>query len=301
MFSGNPKSTGVSFEKKSILVLADVYQNPYWQIIKKGAEDAAINRGCVIEYNGPQTQNLADSLKIFDMGIASSVDGIITYIEQENSYNDIIKKATDRAIPVITLDADAKNSTRNAYVGTNNIEAGKEAGIQLTDITAGKSNIGIIMAGKTITSQVDRVKGFSDYIARDRGMNIVATESSDSDVIEAELVTKRILIEHPNINAIYCTSSVDGIGAARAVIEKNLVGKIAIVCFDDLPETLDYIKHGVITASIVQKPYEMGYDSVNLVMDMLEGKKSEGKYLMGILVVDKDNVNNYNTEKGEIN
>lgn len=301
MFSDNATPTKAIFSKKRILVLAEVYQNPYWQIIRKGAEDAAANRGCVIEYEGPQTQSLSESLKIFDMGIAASVDGILTYIEQERSYDAIIKKATDRSIPVITLDADAKNSSRNAYVGTDNIEAGKQAGIKLTDITYGKAEIGIIMAGKTITSQEDRVRGFRDYIRKFNGMKIIATESSDSDVIEAELVVRHMLDLHPELTALYCTSSVDGIGAARAVMDTGRNGKISIVCFDDLPETLDYIRHGVINASIVQKPYDIGYDSVNLVMDMLGGKKCNGQYLKGIQVVDKDNVNNYNTEKGEIN
>lgn len=301
MFSDSTKQTYNNFEKKRILLIPSVYQNPYWQIIKKGAEDAALNRNCIIEYTGPQTESMTDSIRIFDMGIASGIDGIITYIEQEKGYDAIIKKATARGIPVITLDADAKNSTRDAYVGTNNLEAGNEAGKQLTQITLGKSKIGIIMAGKTITSQVERVKGFSNYIGEFSGMKIVATESSDSDVLEAELVAKKMLQQYPEINSIYCTSSVDGIGAARAVIENNKVSKVSIVCFDDLPETLDYIKQGVIEASIVQKPYQMGYDSVNLIIDKLEGLKVKGEYLMGTLVVNKDNVNNYNTEKGEIN
>ena len=59
--------------------------------------------------------------------------------------------------------------------------------------------------------------------------------------------------------AIYCTSSVDGIGAARAVVESGKKGKITIVCFDDLPETLEYIKNDVIQGINSSKALSNGF------------------------------------------
>lgn len=301
VFYGYSYKSPITFTKKRILLIASVYQNPYWQIIKKGAEDAAYNRNCVIEYDGPKTFDMTESLKILDMGIATSVDGIITSIQEDKEYVPLIKKAYDISIPVITIDTDVKNSKRIAYVGTNNIAAGSAAGQELAEITFAKAKIGIIMAGITTTSQVERVGGFKDYISNYPGMKIIASASSNSDIIEAELVARKMMEQHPEIDALYCTSSLDGIGAARAVVDRNEIGKVKIVCFDDLPETLEFIKSDVIQGTVVQKPYEMGYDSVNLIMDKLEGKVVRGEYLMGIIVVKKDNVYNYNLEKGEMN
>jgi ribose transport system substrate-binding protein len=301
IFSNYPTNNASTFTKKRILLIASVYQNPYWQRIKNGAEDAANNRGCYIEYAGPQTLNMSEGLKIIDMGIATSVDGIITSVQEEKQYLPAIKKATDIGIPVITVDTDANLSERIAYVGTNNIEAGTSAAEELADISLTNAKIGIIMAGETNTSQVERVKGFKDYISNYPDMKVVAVESSNSDVIQAELAANKMMASHPEMDTLYCTSSVDGIGAARAVVDRNKVGKVNIVCFDDLPETLQFIKDGVIQASVVQKPYQMGYDSVSLMMDKLEGLKVNEVNLMGILIVRKDNVYNYNIEKGEMN
>lgn len=301
LFGSNSSSISNIATQKRILLISSVYQNPYWQIIKRGADDAAHNRGCFIEYNGPQTLDTNASLKIFDMGIATSVDGIITSAQEEKQYIPMIKKAMNKGIPVVTIDTDAKKSSRIAYVGTNNIEAGNYAGQQLLEITFSKAKIGIVMAGMNTTSQVERVEGFKNYISDYPGMKIIAAESSNSDVIEAELVAKKMMNEHPEIDCLYCTSSVDGIGAARAVIDSNRKGKIKIVCFDDLPETLEFIKEGIIQASVVQKPYEMGFDSVNILVDKLEGKNISGEFPMGSIVVTKDNVYNYNLEKGEMN
>jgi ribose transport system substrate-binding protein len=287
--------------KKRILLLSQVYQSPYWQIVRKGALDAAKNRGCIIEYDGPQTSNISESLRIFDMGIAADVDGIITYVQENNSYIPFINKAVENGIPVITVETDAKLSKRMAFVGTNNIEAGYWAGRELAEITYAKANIGIIMGGMTIKSQVERVTGFSNYIKVSSNMKIIDVVSSNSDIIEAELVARKMIDENSKLDAIYCTSSEDGIGAARAVVESGKKGKITIVCFDDLPETLEYIKNDVIKVSIVQKPYQMGYESVNLMMDKFEGKVKNGEFLTGIVVVTKDNVDNYEMEKGVMN
>lgn len=286
--------------KKRVLLISYVYQNPYWQIVKKGAEDAAKNRNCILEYEGPQTPNIEESLKLLDMGIAASVDGIVTYVQENQKYIPYIKKASDNGIPVVTVDTDERQSDRIAFVGTNNIEAGSAAGQELMALTSSKANIGIIMAGETTASQIDRVYGFKEYISNYPGMKVIGTEYSNSDIIESELVAKKLIKENPSLNALYCTSSVDGIGAARAVVDYNKVGKITIVCFDDLPETLSFIRQRIIQVSIVQKPYQMGYDSVNLIMDRLEGKLATGDFLLGNIVVTADNVNNYNIGKGDM-
>lgn len=298
--TGSIKPEG-PLRKKRILLLAQVYQNPYWQIIKKGAEDAALSRKCIVEYDGPQTTNIPDSLKLFDMGIAAKVDGIITSVQDDNQYIPYIDKAAENGIPVITVDTDSKKSKRLAYVGTNNYEAGRSAGEQLVDLNLNSVNIGIIIGGIKITSQIEKVQGFKSYIKPYKNMKVIAMQDSNDDVMEAEFAARRMILEYPDLNCLYCTSSLDGIGAARAVIGFNKQGSIKIICFDDLPETLSYIKDGVIQASIVQRPYQMGYDSVNLIMDKLEGIESDGEYLMGIISVTKDNVDKYNTEIGEIN
>jgi ribose transport system substrate-binding protein len=296
--SERPSNTVVS---KRILLVSQVYQNPYWQIVKKGAEDAAMNRGCAIEYAGPQTPSINESLNIINMGIATSIDGIITYVQEEKKYIPLINKASRNGISVITIDADSKDSQRIAYVGTNNIRAGYAAGKQLADITKSKSYIGIIMAGETTASEIERVRGFKEYIADNNGMKIISVEASNSDIIQAEIVAKKMIQKFPKLNAIYCTGSVDGIGAARAVMNTHNKEKIKIVCFDNLPETIKLIEEDVIQASIVQKPYQMGYYSVSLMMDKLEGKEITKEYLTGIVVVTKSNLDTYNKEKGEIN
>jgi len=64
--------------------------------------------------------------------------------------------------------------------------------------------------------------------------------------------------------------SYNGPAIAAAVQEAKKHDKIKIVCFDAEPITLQYLKTGDIDATIVQKPYEFGYQSVKVLHDMIK-------------------------------
>lgn len=287
--------------KPKIVLLAHVYQNPYWSYVKKGAEDAAKERGAVIEYNGPQAASVKTGIKLIDMAIASNVNGIITYVQDEDQYTPYINKAVSKGIPVVTVDSDAKKSMRLAYVGTDNIKAGEKAAQELIEKVGLNGKVAIIMGGKEVKNQIERVKGFTDYLKEHSEIKVTTTESSGSYTLEAELATKRILKSSEKPDALFCTSALDGVGAAKAITDLNMKGKIFVICFDDLPETIDNIKNGIVDATIVQRPYEMGYRSVNMIMDNLQGKKMQKDYLTNVEVLDKKNIYNYIRFEGEQN
>ncbi|KAJ49171.1 ribose transport system substrate-binding protein [Clostridium tetanomorphum] len=287
--------------KPKIVLLAHVYQNPYWSYVRKGAEYAAKERGAVIEYNGPQAASVKSGIKLIDMAIASNVSGIITYVQDEKEYTPYINKAISKEIPVITVDSDAKGSNRLAYIGTDNIRAGEKAAEELIDNIGQNGKVAIIMGGKEVKNQIERVKGFIDYLKQHSDIEVTTIESSGSYTLEAELATKKILKSNKTPNALFCSSALDGVGAAKAITDLNMAGKITVICFDDLPETVENIKKGIVHATIVQRPYEMGCRSVNMIMDKLQGKKLQKDYLTNVSVLNKSNIYNYSRYEGEQN
>ncbi|MBK1811829.1 sugar-binding protein [Clostridium sp. YIM B02505] len=285
--------------KPEIVLICHVKSNPYWQYIKAGAEKAAKERNAVVKVEGPDYANVDEGLKLINMAYAAKVSGIITYVQEESKYNSVINNVVDNGIPLITIDSDAEQSKRLAYVGTDNIGAGTEGAKEMIRQIGTEGNIGIVIGGKDVTNQKERVQGFKDYISNNSKIAIVSVESSDSYLLEAELAAKKILTKNYNIKALFCTSALDGVGAAKAVSSLGLVGKVKIVAFDDLPDTLQLIESGVISSTIVQKPYLMGYNAVNMIMDISQGKKVDKINLTGVQVVDRNNINEYKKKQGE--
>jgi ribose transport system substrate-binding protein len=66
------------------------------------------------------------------------------------------------------------------------------------------------------------------------------------------------------------------------------------VGFDDMQQTLDDIRSGIVTATIVQKQYLMGYEGIMTLLKIREGHPPAQKVIdTGVTVVTKDNVDSY--------
>lgn len=279
--------------KPKMVIVSHVYGNPYWTQVRLGAEKAAMERGVVIDFQGPDDASVEESIRLIKMAYAAKASGIITYVQDESYYKDIINKIIEDGIPLVTIDSDAENSKRLAYVGTDNVEAGRVGGREMIRQIGTEGKVAIIMGGKDVKNQIERVEGFKGYLKSNSNIDILAIETSDSYLLEAELAAKKILSQHPDIKGLFCTSALDGIGASRAVKDLGVAGKVKIVCFDDLPETLDSIEDGVITSTVVQQPYVMGYKAVNIIVDNIEGKKTKGLFITDVQVVDKENLDEF--------
>ncbi|NRZ15825.1 ribose transport system substrate-binding protein [Clostridium beijerinckii] len=248
----------------------------------------------MVEFLGPTTASTEDGLKLFDMATSAKVSGIITYVQEEGQYKKKINSAMEKGIPVVTIDSDEEDSNRIAYVGTDNVLAGQVAGKEMVKQIGTSGNVAIVMGGKNVKNQKERVEGFTQYIKSNSNLKIVDTDSSDAMLLEAEIITRKILNRNDNINALFCTSALDGIGAARAVKDLNYKDRVKIICFDDLDDTLSNIRNGLVSATIVQKSNEMGYRAVNIIMDKIQGKSNKfSKSLIDVNVINKSDVDSY--------
>lgn len=279
--------------KNKVVLISHVYSNPYWQDIKKGAEEAAKDKNIIVEFQGPDYASVEEGIRLIKMAYASNVSGIITYVQDSSSYNAIINKIIDDNIPLITIDSDAEESKRLAYIGTDNVNAGKVGAKEMIRQVGNTGDIGIILGGAEVKNQIERVNGFKSYIEENSNLKITNTESSDSYLLQAELATKKILTDNVDIKALFCTSAQDGIGAAKAIKSMNLIGKVKIVCFDALPETLDLIEEGVISSTIAQNPYVMGQEAVNTIVNIIKGNKAQELQLIDVLVINDKNIAEY--------
>lgn len=265
------KEAQKSYNYHFVLVPEEL-DNEYWRLVEKGANAAAKEYGVMLEYVGPKQANIDDHLKTIEKAAASKVDGIMTQGLSDEQFTPLINRVIEKGIPVITVDTDAANSNRLAYIGTDNYYAGLLAGRALIQDTNGKANVAIITGSFYANHQQQRVKGFKDAVKNESGIKIIEIEESEIRRVQAAEKAYQILQKHPEVNAFYGTSALDGIGIAQMVKKYKRKGQVYIIGFDTLPETLDYIRDGTIQATVVQEPYEMGYGAVKMMIDLVKGK-----------------------------
>lgn len=274
IFYFNQSSTEVSTEKPRyhFVLVPEELDNDYWRLVESGAKDAAKHHNVLLEYVGPTQANTEEHIKTIEMAAASKVDGIMTQGLNEEQTTPLINRIIDKGIPVITVDTDAVNSKRESYIGTDNYYSGFIAGKALIEDTGGHANVAIITGRFDASHQQLRVKGFQDAVKDVEGIHIITIVESNITRVKAAEAANKVLQDYPEVNAFYGTSALDGIGIAQVVEYYNKQDEIYILAFDTIVDTIRYIEKGTIEATVVQKPYEMGYGAVKMMIDLIEGK-----------------------------
>lgn len=232
----------------------------YWQGCYEGFEKAAEMYGAKTEFGGPSDDDTAAYVDYLESVIAKDPAGIALTVIDPDGLADVINKAVDAGIPVVTYDSDSAVSNRLAYLGTGNYSAGAEAAKFIADQVGHSGQVAIVGSPTSNTTQIERIDGFVDYIEENEpDMEVVAVEDGQADSVESSKAAASIMQAYPELVGFYTTSAQMGAGVATAVEEANKVGEIAICAFDTDEATLDFIESGVITGSVVQGVELMGY------------------------------------------
>ncbi len=264
----------------------------FWTIAEKGVRKGEAEFGVEVEMRIPQSGAVDEQQRIIEDLIAKKINGMaISPIDPANMTG-ILNEAAAR-MPLITQDSDAAKSNRLAYIGTNNYEAGKIAGEEIKKALPGGGKLMIFVGRLDAQNAVDRRQGILDAI---KGANIelVDTRLDYADQAKAKQNVEDTLAAHPDINALAGLWSYNGPAILSAVTAAGKVGQIKIVCFDEEEMTLQGVADGAISATIVQKPFEFGYQSVRLLAEIHKGDKSripESRMIdTGVLTINSANV-----------
>lgn len=286
--------TGFAAKKKyNFVFVSPLVANAYWDVVEAGTEDAAKDFKVNVQYVGTTSLDLNEWMKYIETAISQRVDGIATMALNEDAIKPLIDKAKANRIPVVLVDTDSPKSARISYAGTNNFEAGKMLGQALAKLTNGNAKIGLMTGALDQPNLNLRLDGFKEGIKPYPNMQIVAFDGDNSDLQLCIQKAEAMLRAHPEINALVGTEGFGVPGLGRVVKENDKVGKITVVGFDDLADTLAFIKEGTAQATVVQRQYKMGYMSIQILNDIKRGKKVKSVYDTGTVVLTKDNVSTF--------
>ena len=283
----NEKLSTANEKPLHIIVIAQEVDNPFWRLLEAGAVGAASQYPVKVDYIGPQRNNINEQIRLLEKAIASTPDGIIIQGISSEKYSALINKATDKGIPIITVDADVPSSERVAYIGTNHYDAGQALAQQLVSREKGRVKVGIIIGSKERENQQERLAGFKDIIVDYANIELVAIHSSNISRITAAEETVQMLTDYPAINTIVGLSSLDGLGIVDGLQHINRED-IHVYAFDQLEDTLTFIRQNKIVATIAQQPELMGRHAIETMMMSLQKKHIEVEQYIETKVIDKD-------------
>jgi len=272
-----------------IIVIGKTNQDlAFWLSLRDGISVAANEYGATYEYWGPDAESDIDKqISLVYKAIEEKPDAIILAATNYELLAQPAQAIIDAGIPLLTMDSNVyANNVQigSCFVATDNVQAGVKAGEAMKSLLPDGRKVAVISHQIGTTSSRDRDTGVRQGLGTD--INILPTvDSAGSEDKAFELADK--ILKDPEIGGIVCLNEYSTIGAARAIIGAGLSGKVLLVGFDSSPSLNTYLEEDCLNATVIQRPFNMGYVAVVNAVAVINGKKVDPFYDTGSILVTK--------------
>jgi ribose transport system substrate-binding protein len=288
-------------EKKALYFVVNGASD-FWKAAEAGVKKAQSELpNYTLQLKYPEQSSAAIQNRLMDDLVASGAAGImVSSVDPKTQIDELNKIAGQSAL--FTTDSDAPNSKRVAYIGSSNVDAGKQAGeLMKLALPEGGKCMGYVGLPGADNAR-ERIEGIKAAIAGTK-ITLVDVRADDIDQPRAKRNVEDTLTADPSINCMVGIYSYNTPQIYQALKEAGKLNQIKIIGFDEDQVTLGGVKEGSIVGTVVQQPYEWGYQGMKDMAKFLEGDKSfvpaNGLIIVPTKIIDKSNVDAFWAELKE--
>lgn len=284
-----------------IFVVGGKPDDPFWSIVKRGAEDAGAvvkAQGGSVTWLGPQNyDNLGvDAAELIRQAIQQGATAIVGPDWVPEAMDPAFKAVVDAHIPLIIYNAGGVKAADRLgamnYVGSDDYKAGVAAGEYFAD--KGLKNLVCVDSLPGAANIEANCRGMADGI-KDKGgtgatLPLPATAFGNSTAVAQSV--KAYLLQHPDVTGVYTIGNVDANSSINAIMQSGKSGKVQVGGVNMDETILKNISSGTQMFTIDQQGYYQGF----LAVSLLNNKVNYGltvptrEILTGPGIVDKSNV-----------
>jgi ribose transport system substrate-binding protein len=271
----------------------------FWKIAEAGVKKAQEELpNYTLELKYPEQAAAAIQQRLMDDLVAGGVAAIMVSAIDPKTSTEALDRIAGQ-VPLFTTDSDAPQSKRLAYIGSSNVELGKNAGqLMLKAMPEGGKCMGFVGLPGADNAR-ERIEGVKDVIKGSK-VELVDVRGDDIDQTRAKRNVEDTLSAMPDITCMVGFYSYNTPRIYEALKESGKLGQIKVIGFDEDPITLGGVREGTIEGTVVQNPYEWGYEGMKQMAKVLEGDKygipANGLIIVPGQVIDKSNVDAFETE-----
>ncbi|CDZ40529.1 D-ribose transporter subunit RbsB [Neorhizobium galegae bv. officinalis] len=286
-------------EDKPALAFVVNAASDFWKLAEAGVKAAQAELpGYDLQFRYPAQGTAALQNALMDDLVAAGADAImISSADPKNSIGAFNRIAAQ--VPLFTTDSDAPASKRIAYLGSSNTDAGVQAGeIARAAMPKGGKCMGFV-GFLGADNAVERIAGFRKAV-KGSGIELVDVRGDDVDFARARSNVDDVLAANPDITCMVGFYSYNPPKIYEALQAAGKLGKIQVIAFDEDPVTLGAVREGKFAGTVVQDPYQWGYQGMKLMAAYLKGDKSQvpanGLIIVPTKKIDKGNVDAFAAE-----
>jgi ribose transport system substrate-binding protein len=245
--------------------------HPFYQDLEAGLAEAAEEAGFELLVTAGEFDVARQKDQIQDF-IVKGVNAIIVSPCDSKSIGTAVKAANDAGIPVFTADIAclAEGVEIVSHVASDNVAGGRLAAQAMAEALDQTGEVAIIDHPE-VESVIQRVKGFEHELIRWPSLEVVTKLSGRGVKDQAFRTAEDILQAHPDIDGIFGINDDSALGALAAVEKAGMTDRVVIIGFDAVPEAREAIKAGKIYADVIQRPREIGRQTIEAVKTYISG------------------------------
>jgi len=283
-------------QSHQVTVLVKLLSDPFGVEIERGAQEEAKKLGLKCAVLGPNAAEEAEQIRMMRDLITKGADGIAVSCLNGEAMTGPINDAHAKGIPVVTLDSDSAKSERQCYIGTNNYQAGVEAGKAFRQLMPKNGTYAVLTANLAAINLNERIRGFKDGLG-DGYQEIQGSPlTCDDNVPKAIQLVQDTLTRNPKLDGLFFAGGwpmyareayIRALGSHAPDIKTK---KFVIVSFDNLVSQLELLKDGYANVLVGQRPAAMGSKAVEVLNELVDHHPIQDSYDTGVDIVTPENV-----------
>jgi ribose transport system substrate-binding protein len=303
-----PAGSAEPIEAKTdkIVKLAFVTNNAseFWKIAAAGVHKYEKESKVQVDIKMPPNGTTEEQNQILENLASQGYDAIAVSAIAPTDQVPVLDKVAAKT-KLITFDSDAPKSKRLLYIGTNNYEAGKALGGEIVKLLPEGGKMAVFVGTLSADNAAQRLKGIEDAI-KDKKIEIVDKREDNTDRAKARSNVEDIINANADLKLVAGLWSYNGPAIVAAIDALGKKGKVLAAVFDEEEGTLQGIADGVVSATVVQKPFDFGYLSSKWMHELatkpeaMSALPSNKELDTGVEVITKANVADFRAKLAEM-
>ena len=267
--SGGEDANGASYK---IAVVPKMTNIGWFQRMEEGVKAYNADNGTKYVYNG-STEGEGQAQLVESM-LGEEWDAICVVPFDSNSLAPVLEKAKEAGTVVITHEAASMDPKYFDYdvEAFVNADYGMHFAEVLAEKCGGEGSYIQFVGDLNSVSHNEWCDAADQYFAEKTNMKKVGRYETGDNTTSSYNQTKELLQAHPEINAIQGSASTDVVGAAQAVEELGMSGKVAVVGTSMTSIASNFVESGTIASFSVWDPAEAGKAMIEMAIAVLDAK-----------------------------
>jgi simple sugar transport system substrate-binding protein len=246
--------------------------DPIWAFAAAGAERAAADLGVEVRvsFHGG---DVAAQREAFTAAIAAGADGIATSSPEPGALSDLVGEAQAAGIPVVYFNTDDPTSGRDAYVGGNGVDVGRQWAQYLVDHGLVESGDFVFMPVEVpgATYGVDETTGIAS-VFDPLGITYEVVDAQYDPAASTVNMIDYLTANRDNIDAVIGLGDLVTGNVPFAFDQVGIApGEIPVVGWGNSLQAAEGVRDGYINAAMFQNPDAQGYMPIVLLNIAADG------------------------------